>query len=112
DGGDAPEVTIEPPSNTAVVGDNDFMYHRVEAVGDGRFSMVPIDSLLSYDETDARWRITKGDRAFGDFGRDDIRISISWKAERFHDADDARTFDERLDDITFGQVLDLWRDDC
>ncbi len=36
DGGAAPEVTIEPPSNTAVVGDNDFMYHRVEAVGDGR----------------------------------------------------------------------------
>ena len=50
DGGDAPEVTIEPPSNTAVVGDNDFMYHRVEAVGDGRFAMVPIDSLLSYDD--------------------------------------------------------------
>ena len=46
DGGDAPEVTIEPPSNTAVVGDNDFMYHRVEAVGDGRFALVPIDSLL------------------------------------------------------------------
>ena len=45
DGGAAPEVTIEPPSNIAVVGDNDFMYHRVEAVGDGRFAMVPIDSL-------------------------------------------------------------------
>ena len=49
DGGDAPEVTIEPPSNTAVVGDNDFMFHRVEAVGDGRFELIPIDSLLSYD---------------------------------------------------------------
>ena len=49
DGGAAPEVTIEPPSNFAVVGDNDFMYHRVEAVGDGRFAMVPIDSLLSFD---------------------------------------------------------------
>jgi hypothetical protein len=112
DGGDAPEVTIEPPSNYAVVGDNDFMYHRVEAVGDGRAAMVPIDSLLSYDDADARWRITKGDRHFGDFGRDDIRISISWKAECFHDADDARTHDLHLDDITFDQVLELWRDDC
>ncbi len=112
DGGAAPEVTIEPPSNTAVVGDNDFMYHRVEVVGDGRFEMVPIDSMLSFEAGDARWRITKGDRAFGGFGRDDIRISISWKAECFHDAHDARTFDEHLDDVTFDQVLATWRADC
>ena len=112
DGGAAPEVTIEPPSNTAVVGDNDFMYHRVEAVGDGRFAMVPIDSLLSFDDATRRWRITKDDRDFGDFGRDDIRISISWKAECFHDAEEPRVFDEHLDDITFDQVLDTWQADC
>src|SRR3954447_26730382 len=112
DGGAAPEVTIEPPSNTAVVGDNDFMYHRVEAVGDGRFAMVPIDSQLSYDERARRWRITKDDRDYGEFGRDDIRISISWKAECFHDAEEARVFDEHLDDITFEQVLAGWRADC
>jgi hypothetical protein len=112
DGGAAPEVTIEPPSNTAVVGDNDFMYHRVEAVGDGRFAMVPIDSLLSFDEGSGRWRIAKGERDFGEFGRDEIRISISWKAECFHDAEDARVFDEHLDDLTFDQVLGIWRADC
>ncbi len=112
DGGAAPEVTIEPPSNTAVVGDNDFMYHRVEAVGDGRFSLVPIDSLLSFDDTSHCWRITKGDQGFGRFDRDDIRISISWKAECFHDAEDARVFDEHLDDLTFDRVLATWRADC
>jgi hypothetical protein len=112
DGGAAPEVTIEPPSNTAVVGDNDFMYHRVEAVGDGRVAMVPIDSLLSFDDASSRWRITKGDRDFGAFGRDDIRISISWKAECFHDAEEARVFDEHLDDLTFDRVLGIWRADC
>jgi hypothetical protein len=115
DGAAEPEVTIEPPSNTAVVGDNDFMYHRVEQVGDGRFAMVPIDSLLSFDGTDAdgaRWRITKGERSFGEFGRDDIRISISWKAECFHDAEDARVFDEHLDDLTFDRVIATWRADC
>jgi hypothetical protein len=112
DGGASPEVTIEPPSNTAVVGDNDFMYHRVEQVGDGRIAMVPIDSLLSYDAPTSRWRIAKGDREFGDYGRDDVRISISWKAECFHDAEDARVYDEHLDDITFDQVLDTWRSDC
>jgi hypothetical protein len=105
-------VTIEPPSNSAVVGDNDFMYHRVEAVGDGRVALVPIDSLLSFDASAQRWRIAKDDRDFGEFGRDDIRISISWKAECFHDAEEARVFDEHLDDITFDQVLAIWRDDC
>jgi hypothetical protein len=88
------------------------MYHRVEAVGDGRFAMVPIDSLLSYDGNDDRWRIAKGDRGFGEFGRDDIRISISWKAECFHDAEEARVFDEHLDDISFGRVVATWRADC
>src|SRR5206468_4808449 len=112
DGGDAPEVTIEPPSNTAVVGDNDFMFHRVEAVGDGRVALVPIDSRLSFDGATDRWRIAKDDRDFGEFGRDDIRISISWKAACFHDADDARVFDQHLDDITFSQVLAIWKDDC
>ncbi len=111
-GADAPEVTIEPPSNTAVVGDNDFMYHRVEQVGDGRIAMVPIDSHLGYDAAASRWSITKGERTYGSFDRDDIRISISWKAECFHDAEDARVFDEHLDDLTFEQVLATWRADC
>jgi hypothetical protein len=112
DGGAAPEVTIEPPSNTAVVGDNDFMYHRVEAVGDGRFAMVPIDAMLSFDDASRRWHITKDDHDFGDFGRDDIRISISWKAEVFRDAEEARVFDEHLDDLTFDQVVGIWRAEC
>jgi hypothetical protein len=33
DGADGQAVTIDPPPNTAVVGDNDVMFHRVEAVG-------------------------------------------------------------------------------
>ena len=47
-----------------------------------------------------------------EFGRDDIRISISWKAECFHDAEEARVFDEHLDDISFGRVVATWRADC
>ena len=67
---------------------------------------------MSFDDSSRRWRITKDDRDFGDFGRDDIRISISWKAECFHDAEEARVFDEHLDDITFDQVLGVWKADC
>ena len=112
DGPDAPKVKIDPPANYAVVGDNDFMYHRVEAVGNVDTNpQVPIDSLLSY-EGDDRWHIRKDDREFGDWAAEEIRISISWKAQCFADADAARVFDEHLDDITYEQVVDTWRADC
>jgi hypothetical protein len=111
-GEDAPEITIEPRSNTALVGDNDVMHHRVESVGDGRVQRVPVDSLLSFDRAAHRWRISKQDRAYGEFDRDEIRISISWKAECFHDLEEVRVFDEHLDDLTFDQVVRIWRADC
>ena len=111
-GPDAPKVEIDPPANYAVVGDNDCMYHRVEAVGNAATNpQVPIDSLLSYEDDD-RWHIRKDDREFGDWAAEEIRISISWKAQCFADADAARLFDEHLDDITYEQVVDTWRADC
>ena len=112
DGPDEPKVTIEPPSNYAVVGDNDFMYHRVEAVGNvDENVLVPIDSLLSY-EGDHHWHIRKGDREFADHAAEEIRISISWKAECFADAEAARVYDEHLDDLTYEQVVATSRADC
>jgi hypothetical protein len=112
DGPDGDEVTIDPPSNTAVVGDNDVMFHRVEAVGteqDG--SVVPIDSLLRYDAAAEEWDIAKGERTFGRFAWDDIRVSVSWKAQVFADAAEARVFDEHLDDVSFESVVGAWRTD-
>jgi hypothetical protein len=109
DGADGQAVTIDPPPNTAMVGDNDVMFHRVEAVGaeqDG--SIVPIDSQLCFDRGAERWEIVKGERTFGSFAPDDIRISVSWKAQVFADAEEARIFDEHLDDIEFDQVVSAW----
>ena len=111
DGPDAPEVTIDPPPNTAVVGDNDAMFHRVEKVGDGASDLVPIDSRLAFDPAARRWTIGKDGRPFGDYAPDQIRISISWKAECFRDAEAARVHDEHLDDISFDDVVDRWRAD-
>ena len=111
DGPDAPEVTIDPPPNTAVVGDNDFMFHRVEAVGDGIVQPVPIDSRLCFDPDDRKWSIRKDARDFGEYAPEQIRISVSWKAECFRDAEAARVYDEHLDDISFDEVIVAWRTD-
>jgi len=83
DGAGGEVVTIDPPSNTAVVGDNDVMFHRVEAVGapGGDVSLVPIDSHLRYDRSTDQWEIAKGDRTFGRFASEAIRVSVSWKAQ-------------------------------
>ncbi len=54
DGRDAPSVRHEHIRNTGVVGDNDFMHHRVEKVGQPAAALVAglsIDSLLECDET-------------------------------------------------------------
>jgi hypothetical protein len=109
DGADGQAVTIDPPPNTAMVGDNDVMFHRVEAVGPGgEGTIVPIDSQLCFDRRAERWEIVKGDRTFGTFAPDDIRVSVSWKAQVFADAEEARVYDEHMDDIAFEQVVSAW----
>jgi hypothetical protein len=112
DGADGQAVTIDPPPNTAVVGDNDVMFHRVEAVGaGGKGAIVPIDSQLRFDRGAEQWEIVKGERTFGSYAPDDIRVSVSWKAQVFADPEEARVFDEHLDDITFERVVSAWRTD-
>jgi hypothetical protein len=111
DGGDAEAVSIEPPSNMAVVGDNEYMFHRVDAVGEpSKYVGVPLDAQLE-SIGEGRWRITKDDRVWGPYERDEIRISVSWKAQVFETAEEARVYDEHLDDLTFEQVVQAWRTD-
>jgi hypothetical protein len=54
-----------------------------------------------------------GDREGADISFDahDIRVSVSWKAQVFADAEEARIVDEYLDDIAFERVVSAWRAD-
>jgi hypothetical protein len=113
DGPEAPPRTRPAMTNTAVVGDNDVMFHRVEAIGgptDDGVAGLTLDSRL---EPDGRtgWRILDGERELGAWRNDQLRISVSWKAQVFADADAARIYDEHADDLTFDDVLDAFRTD-
>jgi hypothetical protein len=113
DGPDAPPRTRPAMTNTAVVGDNDVMFHRVEAIGgadDAPVAGLTLDSKL---EPDGRtgWRIVDGERELGTWPNDRLRISVSWKAQVFADADAARVYDEHADDLTLDAVLDRFRAD-
>jgi hypothetical protein len=49
DGPAGPRRSVPPVSNTAIVGDNDRMVHRVEAVGDpARWRAVPRDAMVQH----------------------------------------------------------------
>ncbi len=92
--------------NTAIMGDNDFMWHRVRPLGsvDDGMATLTLDSELRTDDGQ-RWTITDpaGDIAL--FGRDELRISVSWKADVFTSDADRRRHDEHEDDLTGDEVL-------
>ena len=99
--------------NTAIVGDNDRMFHRVRPVGrteDGLLPDMTLDTRLEHLGGDD-WRIADGDRTRAELRYERLRISVSWKAEVFRDAAEQRLVDEHRDDLAIDEVLDRLLDD-
>ena len=113
DGPDATPRTRSAATNTAVVGDNDVMFHRVESIGgpdDDMIRGLTLDSRLQPDG-ERGWRVMDGERELATYRNDQVRISVSWKAQMFADPDAARAYDEHSDDLDLERVLDRFRDD-
>jgi hypothetical protein len=94
--------------NTAVVGDNDRMYHRVRPVGarDKGFLMgMTLDTRLEHSGGDA-WFIAEGNERRSELCYGDLRISVSWKAQVFRDEREREVYDEHLDDLCINEVFD------
>ena len=107
DGPDRAPIVRAMRTNTAVVGDNDVMFHRVEAIGgpdDDMIRGLTLDSELRRG-TGGEWEVGDGGRVLKRFPFEAIRISVSWKAQVFRD-DEARLVDGHADDLTFHQVLE------
>jgi hypothetical protein len=93
--------------NTAVVGDNDFMWHRVRPTGRPEDGMVTLslDSTLATDDG-ASWRIDDPVQGrVAEFPWEKVRVSLSWKATAFSDEEDRRRHDDHLDDLDTAEVL-------
>ncbi|MFN3216657.1 MAG: hypothetical protein ACE367_09205 [Acidimicrobiales bacterium] len=103
-GRDADSVRHEAMWNTAVVGDNDFMHHKVERTGSREMAPpagMTIDTHLDHDG--ARWCIVDDGVTLATYGDDDIRLSLSWKA-KVYDTVEARAAAEAGDG---GLTLDI-----
>jgi hypothetical protein len=113
DGPDEAPATCPPRPNTALMGDNDCMFHRVEAVGGPDDDMVrglTLDSQLVFAGDDA-WEVHDAGRVLGRWPWHRVRVSLSWKGLVFADADEARRYDDHSDDLTLPQVLDVFARD-
>jgi hypothetical protein len=92
--------------NTAIVADNDFMWHRVRPTGRVEDGMVTMsrDAELVRRDGDG-WAIVDGSAELASFTTDRMRVSLSWKGIAFSDHEDRRRHDEHLDDIDLDEVL-------
>jgi hypothetical protein len=112
DGPDAKPIVRPPQWNTAVMGDNDFMFHRVESIGgagDHMLRGLTLDAQLCH--TDAGWAVVDAGRTLATYPAAMVRVSVSWKGQVFANAEGARVYDEHLDDLDFARVLATLRDD-
>jgi hypothetical protein len=109
----APMVHEGEIFNTAILGDNDRMYHRVRPVGepsDGLIAGMTLESQLEHIGGDD-WQISDGGEVLARFPYDELRISVSWKAEVFRDDEERRIVDEHVDDLTLDDVLNRFSED-
>jgi hypothetical protein len=98
--------------NSAIVGDNDRMFHRVMPVGrveDGMINGMSLETRLEHVHGD-RWRIAESD-TLAEPSWPAIRISVSWKAMVFRDEAEQRMVDEHTCDITAEDALQRFYQD-
>lgn len=106
DGPDAPSVVHEGDIwNTGVVADNDFMWHRARPVGSPQegLQLITLDAELVAG--DGRWAIVQDGEELRRFGREALRVSLSWKAIAFVDEAERKQHDEHTADLTADEVL-------
>jgi hypothetical protein len=97
------EGTID---NTAIVADNDFMWHRVRPTGNVEDGMVTLGQDAELVRRDAgTWAITDDGADKASFPTEKMRVSLSWKAMVFDNAADQRRYDEHTDDIDLTEIL-------
>lgn len=111
---DAPSRIEKPPFfNAAVLADNEYMYHRVGALGEEADWLaedaIPYDARLHLEK--GRWVVRDGARQLFDYAFSDVRISVLWKAYCFRSEAEAAAFHDHGDDLTLDVVTEMFIDD-
>jgi hypothetical protein len=91
--------------NTAIVGDNDFMWHRVRPTGRVEDGMLRLNLESQLRREADGWAIRDGERRLAAFGSEALRVSLSWKALVFESDAERALHDDHRDDIDLPEVL-------
>jgi len=110
---DQPSSMVSPPySNTSVVADNEYMFHRVGQMGStDKYLDNGISSEALLHRKSAGWEIRHGDELIKYFDNDDVRVSILWKAFCFKDQRAADAFHDPAFNLTPGRIVDIFNAD-
>lgn len=114
DGLDAPSRVEQPPCfNTAILADNEYMYHRVGALGRREEWLaddaIPFHARLHLEED--RWIVRDDGRELFVHDSSHVRLSVLWKAYCFETDADAAAFHDRTDDLTPAMVTEIFSAD-
>lgn len=99
--------------NTACVGDNDRMFHRVRPVGrreDGLPRGLTLDTRLERC-SGSRWQLREDDSILAEMPFEELRISLSWKCAVFRDEAEADLVDSHRADLDLDTVIDRFGED-
>ena len=114
DGAEGEGFVESPPfRNVSVVADNENTFHGVAPLG-APDAVMPegVNSHSRLVRGDGRWDILDGDGAvIAHIDDADARITVSWKADVFLDAEEARMVDERIDTLDVDRVVAIFQAD-
>lgn len=111
DGPDAPSQVLPCRSNTAIVGDNDRMFHAVHRVGakDAKTLWgLGMDASIALE--DGRYVVRDGEEIRATYDYDEVRLSISWKARVFRTPRERELFDSGEDRLDLETVIRVFVD--
>jgi hypothetical protein len=98
--------------NTAIVADNDFMWHRVRPTGRVEGGMLTLSRDAELVRRGKReWAITDGGEDRAVFPAEQLRISLSWKGIVFSSEADESRYDDHSEDIDLDGVLERFAED-
>lgn len=109
---DAPSVTERPPfSNTCVLADNEYMYHRVGSVGQvaeqKTYENIGYNATLQLTEKD-QWQVRDNGKVLATFDFTQVRLSVLWKAYCFETEEMAASYDDHSHDLTTDMIADIF----
>lgn len=106
-----PRQTTHPFANTAVVGENDTMFHRGDgfaAPGERAPDGLTLDCVCEPIDDGRAWQVREGDRVLAVYDAARVRVALSWSAEVYVDEHARRIADDHVDDLDLATVVDTF----